>query len=392
MGINKSSIPILHIIPSFAPAWIYGGAIQSVYQLCLKLAQNDCQVQVLTTNSNGLGRELSVEFNRDLQLTTGLTVRYCRRLFRHSISLDFLKVLPAYLRRARVVHLTGVYSFPTFPSLYLCKRWDIPVVWSPRGALQQWAGSRRVGLKSAWVAFCKIVLPKNLILHVTSEAEASESGQKLPNVPTIVIPNGVEIPDLINHISQNGFLRLLYLGRLDPKKGIENLLIACEKIKKVYKHSFKLTIAGEGSESYTHSLKNLVKERGLFHQVHFVGHIDNDQKKSLFAQIDVTVVPSYTENFGIVVAESLAHAVPVIASKGTPWQRVEEIGCGFWVDNDSDTLAKALDDVSRMDLVEMGNCGRLWMEREFSLSYVANRMSEVYDNICTLQTKRAESI
>ena len=392
MGINKPSISILHIIPSFAPAWTYGGAIQSAYQLCQKLAQNECQVQVLTTNSNGLGRELIVESNRDLQLTKGLTVRYCRRLFRHSISVDFLKVLPAYLRHAQVVHLTGVYSFPTLPSLYLCKRWDIPVVWSPRGAFQQWTGSRRVWLKSVWDVFCKVVLPENLILHVTSEAEACESGQKLPHVHTIVIPNGVEIPDPINHINQDGIFRLLYLGRLDSKKGIENLLIACEKIKIVYNHSFKLTIAGEGSESYTHSLKILVKEHDLQRQVHFVGHIDNDQKKSLFAQADVTVVPSYTENFGIVVAESLAHAVPVIASKGTPWQRVEEVGCGFWVDNDPDTLAKALDDVSNMDLVEMGNRGRLWMEREFSLSCVANRMSEVYGQLCTRQTKQVESI
>ncbi len=370
---------ILHIIPSFAPAWSYGGSVQSAYFLCAKLAQNGCSVRVLTTNSNGIGKELTVDPDCEQELVKGVHVRYCRRLFRHSISLDFLKVLPVYLRNAQVVHLTGVYSFPTLPVLFLCRRWDIPVVWSPRGAFQRWSGSRRVWLKAGWERFCQISLPKNLMLHVTSDGEATESAERLPGVSTCVIPNGVEFPESITYKPSNGSLRLLYLGRLDQKKGIENLLAACHRFKKESQQSFKLKIAGEGQESYIRSLQRLVNEQDLNSQITFVGHVNNEQKRVLFEQTDVTVVPSHTENFGIVVAESLANGVPVIASTGTPWKRMEEIGCGLWVKNDPDTLAHSIIRASTMNLNEMGNRGRLWMKGEFSWSVVARKMKALYE-------------
>lgn len=375
---SGSGLVILHIIPSFAPAWGYGGSVQSAYFLCAELAQNGCLVRVLTTNSNGLGRELLVEPGCEHELVKGLYVRYCRRMFRHSISFDFLRVLPSYLRQAQVVHLTGVYSFPTLPVLFLCQRWGIPVVWSPRGAFQRWSGSRRVWLKSGWDFLCKFIQPKNLMLHVTSESEAIESAESLPGVTMTVIPNGVEMPQAIHPLLDPKRLHLLYLGRLDQKKGIENLLSACHRLKTEATQDFKLTIAGEGSDSYTRSLRKMAGDHGLNSHVEFVGHVDNDQKRMLFEQTDLTVVPSFTENFGIVVAESLAFGIPVVASTGTPWERMEEVGCGLWVNNDPATLAQTLARAFNMNLHEMGHRGRIWMEREFSWSAVARRMNELY--------------
>jgi glycosyltransferase involved in cell wall biosynthesis len=110
----------------------------------------------------------------------------------------------------------------------------------------------------------------------------------------------------------------------------------------------------------------------------------------------LTVIPSHAENFATVVAESLAHGVPVIASKGTPWSRVEEIGCGAWVENSSEALAAAIE---RMDshrdsssgaelarggaspLEQMGRRGREWMEREYSWSQKAAEMKALYARI-----------
>ncbi len=376
---SGSGLVILHIIPSFAPAWSYGGSVQSAYFLCTQLVQNGCSVRVLTTNSNGIGKELSVDPEHEQELIKGLSVRYCRRVFRHSISFDLLKVLPSYLQKAQVVHLTGVYSFPTLPVLFLCRRWGIPVVWSPRGAFQRWSGSRRVWLKSCWDGLCQTLLSKNLILHVTSDCEAKESIERLPGVSTSIIPNGVEIPEVIQRKKRNGSFRLLFLGRLDQKKGVENLIRACHRLKIESKPGFKLTIAGEGSEAYTRTLQDLVSEQSLSSQVEFVGHVDNDQKRILFEQADVTVVPSYTENFGMVVAESLASGVPVIAGTGTPWKRMEAVGCGLWVNNDPETLALSLVRASSLNLNEMGDRGRRWMEEEFSWSAVAKKMTELYE-------------
>ena len=83
----------------------------------------------------------------------------------------------------------------------------------------------------------------------------------------------------------------------------------------------------------------------------------------------------------MVVAEALAHSVPVIASKGTPWQRVEKMGCGLWVGNDPNSLARAIRQMSAMPLREMGQRGRQWMQDEFSWDRVARDMAELYRNL-----------
>ena len=372
---------VLHIAPSFAPAWIYGGPVQSVYQLCLHQAQLGNEVQVLTTNSSGIGEDVEVPPNQNIELDSKFQVLYCRRWFRHSVSPFLLWILPRYLRQAQVIHLTGVYSFPTIPCLILCKWLNLPVVWSPRGSLQRWSGSRRENLKAMWENFCRMVLPENLVLHVTSQEEEIESKEKIPNVRYVVVPNGVDIPQSINTVHSHEAFRLLFLGRLDPKKGLENLLVACRYLKEQGNVPFTLVIAGSGNVAYVNSIETYIEDLGLDKEVQMCGLVEGKEKTELFGRSDVTIVPSHTENFGMVIAESLAHGVPVIASKSTPWKQMEERGCGLWVLNDSDSLAQALFKIRNMDLKEMGLRGRRWMQEEFSWSSVAMNMCSVYKEL-----------
>ena len=106
--------------------------------------------------------------------------------------------------------------------------------------------------------------------------------------------------------------------------------------------------------------------------------MDDDDKRDIFQRTEVLVLPSHSENFGNVVAEALAYGVPVIASRGTPWSRLEEKGCGLWVSNDPKTLAAAIEDISKMPLEEMGQRGREWMQQEFSWPSIAAAMIETY--------------
>jgi glycosyltransferase involved in cell wall biosynthesis len=115
--------------------------------------------------------------------------------------------------------------------------------------------------------------------------------------------------------------------------------------------------------------------------VTFVGQVSGQTKRHFFEAIDLAVVPSHTENFGIVVAEALAHGVPVVASKGMPWQRLEERGCGLWVDNSPASIAHAIRQMTGAPLAEMGRRGREWMIEEFSWERVARDMCEVYSTL-----------
>lgn len=372
---------VVHITPSFHPATIYGGSTEAVNELCRHVARLGVEVRVLTTDANGPENVLDVDKDSEIRLADGLSVRYHRRVMPEAVSPALLRALPGYLRWADLVHLTAVYSFPTIPTLFACRLLGRPAIWSPHGALQRWAGSTRVVLKGAWEHVCRTVASHSVVLHVTSEAEAHESRARFPGAGVALVPNGVMVPDEIGHVAPNGALRLLYLGRLHPKKGIENLLAGLARLGGQSGPRWSLVIAGGGERGYAASLGRLVAELGLSRQVTMAGEVSGEAKRELFERSDVVVVPSYTENFGMVVAEALAHGVPVIASRGTPWQRLEEMHAGLWVDNAPDSLASAIRTIGRMPRRDMGERGRAWMRREFSWDRRAREMVEVYSTV-----------
>jgi glycosyltransferase involved in cell wall biosynthesis len=369
---------VLHVAPSFYPAFRYGGPTRTVYGLCKELARQGAEVRVLTTDANGPESLVGVSGKKEELLAPGFSVRYCRRVMRGSVSVELLWHLLSSVRWADVVHLTAVYSFPTIPTLQVCRRLEKPVIWSPRGALQRWKGSTRPWLKTVWECLCKRVAPNRTILHVTSMEERRDSQKRFPDFEAVVVPNGVEMPADLHSVTGNGTLRLLFLGRLHPVKGVENLLEACRLLEIGQNLTWSLTIAGTGEADYVESLRSRISALGLSQKVVMVGEIVGDAKQRLFEHADLTIVPSFMENFGLVVAESLAHGVPVIASKGTPWEGLERVGCGLWVDQDPDSLAKAIELASRMPLREMGGRGRAWMKKDFSWDSIGRRMAQLY--------------
>lgn len=366
--------------PAFFPAVYWGGPTVSVYQLCNHLVQlPGVRLRALTTDTSGpRSQDRLSEGQRRSDQFPGYEVVFCRKLGGVDFTPSLWLRVWSLVAWAHVVHLTAVYSSTTFPTLLAARLLGKPVVWSPRGALQRWAGSRRSALKWLWERACSLLLSRDrTLLHVTSEEEGSESATRLRGIRILQIPNGVESPDTIPERAwaPGGCLRLLYLGRLDEKKGIENLLHAVAALPKGHA---VLRICGVGEFRYTASLRALVATLGLEGRVEFAGAVEGTAKAEALIGSDVCIVPSYTENFGIVVTESLAHGTPVIASRGTPWRELERVRAGSWVQNDPPSLATAIQTLRGADLREMGLRGRQWMIAEFSWQSVAHRMLDAY--------------
>jgi len=369
---------VWHVTPSFYPAHVYGGPTRSIYELCRSLAGLGNDVRVLTTDANGLNRVLDVEKDREV-FFEGFGVRYCRRHFRHSVSPTLVRLLRSYALWADVVHLHYVYSFPTFPTLLQCRLLGKPVIWSPLGALQRWQGSSRRGLKAAWDLLWYYGSDRSkLTVQLTSEQEQLDASARFPKVRTCLIPNGVDVPSDLHPTERTGDLRLLFIGRLDPIKGIERLLSACGKLSAKVDLQWRLAIAGWGDPVYVADIRQQISSLALQERVSLVGTVLGEAKKKLFEDTDLVIVPSHTESFGLVVAEALAHGVPVIASKGTPWSGLEQRQCGLWVENDPETLADAIRKIAAMPLRDMGLRGRDWMQREFSWQMIGKRMMDLY--------------
>lgn len=373
---------VLHVTPTFFPATFFGGPIYSLLGLCNALARRgDVSLRILTTNSAGPAREDHLPAREiPVHCPEGYEIYYCRKWWGKEFSGPLLVKLFPMVRWADVVHLTSVYSFSTLPALFLCRLMRKPLVWSPRGALQRWEGSTRPLLKRIWEMICNWLLsPQRSVLHVTSQNEAEESRRRITRAWVEIVGNGVEIPPALGERawSPDGTLRLLYIGRLHPKKGIENLLQTLGALD----DKVMLTVCGAGEPAYETSLKNLVHALGLQARVRFQGHVDGERKSTAFREADICVVPSFTENFAMVAAEALAHGVPVIASRGTPWKELTRRDCGLWVENDSASLAKAITEMRSRDLGQMGRSGRQWMQESFSWEVVAARMYAIYRSL-----------
>lgn len=359
---------ILHVSPSFWPATQFGGPIYSTFSLCRELAGMDgVSLRVLTTDTAGqrAADRLCIRRNAT-RFTPGFFVHYARKSLGRDMSLELLARLPGAIRKADRVMLTGIYSFPTLPVLLLCRLFGKPLVWSPRGtilAAVQWSGVRNRTLKKFFECLCRILAPQDTIVHVTSLEERAACEARLPGLATALVSNGVDLPEagmIEDRLDQTG-LRLMFIGRLDPKKGLDILIEAMGLLPR----DTVLDVYGTGAPAYVAELKALACSLEVDARTAFHGHVGGDEKTRAFANADILVLTSHSENFGMSVAEALAHAVPVIVSRGTPWESVEKAGAGLWIDNNPAALADAVTRMAGGDLRAMGSAGREWMKRDF---------------------------
>jgi hypothetical protein len=223
--LKYSKMRILHITPTYYPATYWGGPIFSVYSLNNALARlPGVDLKVLTTDAEGprLSERLDVSV-LDETLYPNQEVIFTRRVAGACVSVGLLKRLPALIRWADVVHLTATYSFPTIPTLLMCRLLHKPLVWSPRGAILDayaWDRARKRRLKRVWEIACNLFIKQGTVtLHVTSEEEKTASLARISNADAAIVKNGVDVPEELPERNwlPNGILRVLFLGRLLPK-------------------------------------------------------------------------------------------------------------------------------------------------------------------------------
>jgi glycosyltransferase involved in cell wall biosynthesis len=378
--LSAHPIRVLHVAPAFYPATYWGGPTVSVYEICNELARSaNVTLRVLTTDTAGPRTvDRLTEQQKASSHYVGYEVTFCAKWFGRDFTPSLWWRIWPLASWADVIHLTAVYSATTFPTLLAARLLGKPVVWSPRGALQRWAGSRNLVLKRCFEFACRVLLSQaSTVLHATSNEEAEENLLRIPARNSAVIPNGVHILEATPHPAwmPGGKLRLLFLGRLDPKKGVDNLLAALSRLRA---EEASLTICGTGDRAYVLLLEARTRELGLTDRVRFAGQVDAEARMRSFQEADVCIVPSHTENFAMVVAEALGNGIPVIASTGTPWRDIESRGTGRWVANDPESLADAIRSMRSADLPEMGRRGRDWMRAEYSWRTVGSRMLDIY--------------
>lgn len=217
----------------------------------------------------------------------------------------------------------------------------------------------------------------------TSQQECNDFLALGYNSSVAIIPNAIRLDGVAMRTSWASTHTILYLSRIHPVKGLEMLLEALTLIKN-HLAGYRVIVAGGGEPHYITTLKAKATQMGVADKVDFVGEVCGARKWDLFRSADFFVLPTHTENFGMVIAEALAVGTPVITTQGAPWQCVEECGCGRWMSMGAENLALGLVEMMRKTSKErqaMGLRGRQMIEERFSANRVAERMYQQYKEL-----------
>ena len=373
---------ILQISASYKPAVIYGGPIMSVAMLCEQLANAGCEIMVYTTTANG-SNELSVSPNEAVNID-GVPVIYFKRITKdHThFSPALLKSVWQNVKKYDVVHIQAWWNLVSVLSCLIAVWRKVPVVISARGTLSPYSfQNKNKGIKKIIHHLLTKPLFKRSHCHVTTERE-KEAMLSLVHPKSIFnIANLVKLP-LVNYTAdsnQGSIFKLIFLSRIEEKKGLDILINALPYLT----FPFTLTIAGDGDSNYVDGLKDLVKSNGNEQTVNWMG-FQNENKFELLNGHDLLVLPSYDENFGNVVIESLSQGTAVLLSEFVGLSAyVVQKKLGWQCEADSRSLANQLNLISgqQAELARIRTTAPAIIESDFDKSKLLNQYTTMYTHI-----------
>lgn len=371
---------VLHTVASTHPG--HGGPSRSVPFLCEALGKQDTSVRLVTTvpRLNKTGGEKAILPGGPVEVCAIEEGGAVSRMLRAPVG--FYHTLREQMKASPpdVLHDHGAWLPSNVLAAIIARKSGVPLVISTRGmftasALQQ----NRWKKKAAWHAYQKHVLRQAALFHVTSQKEVDALRRMGCQQPAALIPNGVRVPSENGDETVHGEKRrALFLSRLHPIKGLPMLLDAWARI---CPQNWVLELVGPSEENHRSELEEQVRRHELEDSVRFSGAVSEEEKWDVYRQADLFVLPSHSENFGIVVAEALGAGLPVITTTGTPWKELEEYNCGWWVNPEADLLSEALREAvqqSSKTLQEMGQRGRKLVEERYTWSGVAAQLQASY--------------
>lgn len=283
--------------------------------------------------------------------------------------------------RPDVIHDHGVWLPTNHCSVSTARDYNIPCIISTHGMLEPWAMQYNALKKRvAWRLYQHRDLQRASILHATTQMEFKNLRALNLQQPIAVIPLGVDPPSPQTSTlrRENKQRTVLFLSRIHPKKGLLNLVAAWAAIKP---EGWRVVIAGPDENGHLAEIQNALRKYSIEKDFTYLGAVSGQAKWDLYRLADLFVLPTLSENFGLVVAEALGCGIPVITTKGAPWEQLLTEKCGWWIDLGVSPLQSAITEaiqLSDSDRHTMGLRGQQFVEREFSWSRFAQEMHSVY--------------
>lgn len=394
---------VLHVIPSLSPS--QGGPSKALPEMARALVQAGVGVDVVCTDDDGVGLRLSgVSHGVPVTHADGFRVFYFQKQTEfYKVSLSLLRWLCRHAREYDVIHIHTVFSFSTSAGALAAKLAGVPYLVRPLGVLNAWGmKNRRRWVKAlSFGLLDKPVLNRAVAIHYTSDQEAAEAAPLGLTPPPVVLPLGIDLSGFASLPPRDALARewpqalgkkvILFLSRLDGKKGIPVLLEAFAKVQHECPQAF-LIVAGDGDPLLLQTLQHQSKRLGIGSAMLWAGHVAGERKRAALAGADVFVLPSRSENFGIALLEAMASGLACVTTPGVALACDEACRDAVVRTPVDDAEALALecirlikDDALRQRLANGARTAAL----NYSSEVMASRLVRLYDQITSPQTNHA---
>lgn len=374
---------VVQTITSLNPA--SGGTAQVVPQLSDALVEQGCHVSVAY---------LREPTNRAvaLQKAVAAPARALHVFGRAVWSQEFSAVIRRGLPHGqpRLIHDNGLWSYTNFIAGSCARRFKIPLVISPHGMLEAWAmGYKRRKKRIARCLYQQDILDAATLFIVSAESELESLRREGLRQAAAVAPPGITLPaTTATHALEAEQRKILFLSRVHPKKG---LIPFAEAWQRARQPGWKVIVAGPDEGGHRAEVEAFIARCGLSSDFEFTGEVHGEAKEELFRAADLFVLPTFSENFGMAVAEALSYGLPVLTTRAAPWSILEAIGAGWWVEPSVADIATGLRSAlstSARQRASMGLAGRTYVAEHFGWSTTATKVHHAYEWLLGLRAAR----
>jgi glycosyltransferase involved in cell wall biosynthesis len=378
-----ATISAVHTVASLNKS--HGGLSRAVSQLSDALCEQGCQATVVYV-SDGPASNLLLPTRAKAVSARALSLAG-RRLW----SPRFTQQIAAALspKPPRLIHNHGLWGYTNYAGARYATRQRIPLVISPHGMLEARAlAEKPVRKRIALAVFQRNVLDSASLFMATAEAEYQSVRRLGLKGPVAIVPIGVPMPDNEARHALTGPRRILFLSRIHPIKGLLPFIKAWHGVGEP---GWQVVIAGPDEEGHLAEVRDLITQLGIESQFEFPGEVDGEAKRALFQSADLFVLPTFSENFGVVVAEAMSYGVPVLTTRGAPWSLLETHKAGWWVETGVDGLADGLRAAlatTPQQRAAMGQAGRRYVAQHLGWATAGKMTLDAYAWLLGLQRER----
>ncbi|GAA0827785.1 hypothetical protein GCM10009112_07350 [Marinomonas arenicola] len=311
-------------------------------------------------------------------------------------SAEIKKKLSSDMANDDILFSNNLWNYPAYLSAKLAKKYKLPHIVSIRGTLYPWSlDQSKLSKKIAWNFFQKKSLQQASLIHVTCSEEYNAVRKLGITTPIAIVPHGInyddyqDLPKKNNAIEYLGLNQdkkyILFMSRLHKKKGLDLLLELWPELVNKFP-DWCLLIVGPDYSDYTDSISKLAIENDIVGNIKTLGMLTGDKKKCVLAASEFFVLPTYTENFGVVIGEALAAGLPTITTTGTPWSEIGTYNCGKYINLSKENIRQALQEMMCMEeesLNVMSDNAKLLIKNNYSWSAQAIKFGQALDFILT---------